>query len=229
MKLYEIVWGIYPRRVGVYLAEKGITDIERIDMPVGPEMQIPILGNMTIPGSVPALDTGNGQIIGGSIAILEYLEEIYPSPNLMGDTPLDRALTREIVSCIEEATIHYGVWVHHGSVLFAQMVDQVPTSAKTAIGYFNKYMKRLDAYAAASKGDFLAGDKVTIADCIAYSAIQFMNEAYSVPIPEGCPALEAWFARFSERPSAKRPDYPPFVLSVTQGLPKQTEAALERA
>ena len=30
MKLYELAWGLYPRRVGIYLAEKGITSIERV-------------------------------------------------------------------------------------------------------------------------------------------------------------------------------------------------------
>ena len=229
MKLYEISWGIYPRRVGVYLAEKGIADIERIDMPVGPEMQIPILGDMTIPGSVPALDIGNGRVIGGSIAIIEYLEEIYPTPNLMGETPVERSLTREVISAIEEATIHYGVWVYHGSPLFAGMFPQVPQAAEQAIIYFNKFMQRLDKYAATSTGEFLAGDKVTIADCVTFSAIQFMIEVYSVPIPDGCPNLEAWFERFSKRPCAKKPDYPASVLSVTQGLPAHTQAALAKA
>lgn len=225
MKLYEISWGIYPRRVGVYLAEKGITDIERIDI-VPKEVGPPILGDLTIPGSVPALDTGDGHIIGSSIAVLEYLEERYPTPNLLGETAIERAKTREVVSVIDEATIHYGNWVHHVSPLFADHVKQNAHVGAAGNASFVRFTQRLEKYAAASPGPFLVGENVTIADCITFSALQFMKEVYSVPMPDDCPTLEKWYAMFSERPSARKPDYPPFVLEITRGLPEQTAAAL---
>ncbi|MCC2976670.1 hypothetical protein LK533_08275 [Sphingomonas sp. PL-96] len=92
MTLYELEWGLYPRRVGIYLAEKGITGIERI-----------------------AFDALAATLVRSSIAILEYLEERFPSPDMLGATPEARARTRELVGVIDEAAMQFGIWCHKAS------------------------------------------------------------------------------------------------------------------
>lgn len=222
MKLYEISWGIYPRRVGVYLAEKGISGIERIDVPVSADTPSPILGDLTPSGTVPALAIDGDRVIGSSLAIIEYLEDCFPSPNMMGATPSARARTRELVAVLDEATVHMGTWVRNASPLFAGRVPQNREAAKVAAQYYDRAIHMLDKWAGLSSGPWLAGPSITIADCIAFSALQFAREVYSVPIPDDCPALTSWFDRFSTRPSATAPAYPPEILAVARGLVEQT-------
>lgn len=71
-----------PCRVGIRLAEKGITGIERTAfdaLAIWPPPEIARLGPL---GTVPILETQEGKLIRSSIAILEYLEERLPSPEM---------------------------------------------------------------------------------------------------------------------------------------------------
>lgn len=115
MKLYELDWGLYPRRVGIYLVEKGITGIERIAFDVLAAWPAPEIARLSPMGTVPILETENGTLIRSSIAILEYLEERFPSPAMLGTTPEERARTREFVAVIDEAAIQFGIWCHKAS------------------------------------------------------------------------------------------------------------------
>jgi glutathione S-transferase len=220
MKLYEISWSIYPRRIGIYLAEKGITNLERVevDLPTRPNSRI--FEGRTLAGTVPAMDTGEGPMIGASIAILEYLEEQFPTPNMLGKTPFARARTREFVSVIEEATIHMGVWVHNASPIFAAGEPQNMVVARASMeAYFGK-LRLLDRMATAQGGEFLVGDNVTIADCIAFATLQKGAEFFAAPFPDDCPTLERWYKRFSSRPSGAIPSYPPVLLEMAKGTLK---------
>lgn len=102
MKLYNFGWGPYPRRITIYLAEKGIPDLDAVEVefPHQPELWPEgFLSRMNPSHSLPVLDAGNGVlIIGQSLAILEYLGERYPEPDTLGTTPESRAITRELVS-----------------------------------------------------------------------------------------------------------------------------------
>lgn len=107
MKLYELEWGLYPRRDGIYLAEKGITGIERIAFNALDAWPPPELTRLGPIGTVPILYTEEGTLIRSSIAILEYLEERFPSPDMFGATAEKRARTRELVSVIDEAAMQF--------------------------------------------------------------------------------------------------------------------------
>lgn len=71
MKLYELAWGLYPRRIGIYLGEKGITGIERIAFDALVAWPAPEMKRLSPMGTVPILDVGNGTLIRSSVAILE--------------------------------------------------------------------------------------------------------------------------------------------------------------
>ena len=116
----------------IYLAEKGISDIEvvEVEFPHRPELWPEgFLLKLNPAHSLPVLDTGKGALIGQSIAILEYLRELYPSPNMLGETPEEHAQARELVSIFEEATAFFGIWARQGSRLNA---DRHRTSAEAA-------------------------------------------------------------------------------------------------
>jgi glutathione S-transferase len=77
MKLYELNWGLYPRRIGIYLSEKGIIDIERIALDAMDAESLAHLKSVSSLGTVPVLQVEDGLKIRSSIAILEYLEDRY--------------------------------------------------------------------------------------------------------------------------------------------------------
>lgn len=218
MKLYELEWGLYPRRVTIYLAEKGITGIERIAFDVMAVWPAPEMARLSPAGTVPILQTDGGALIRSSVAILEYLEERFPSPNMVGATPEDRARTREFVSVIDEAAIQFGIWCRKASPLFAGREVQNREAAAFAADAYHRQLRLLDTMMRETSGPYLTGSVVTIADCIVMATLQFAEQVYSVPVPDECTNLASWYAAFSARTSAALPPYPGPVLALAQGL-----------
>jgi glutathione S-transferase len=216
MKLYELIWGVYPRRVIIYLAEKGISDIERIPLDFfRGENRQPEHLTRNPAGTVPVLEISHGVYIRQSTAILEYLEETYPSPNMIGGTPEERAFTRDLMSLINESTQFFGSYVTHASPLFAAMIEQKRDAADAAWEFYRQRMATLDQMI--KDADFLNGGYPTIADCALASLIGFARDFYNVAVPPDCRRIIGWYARFSARPSAAPPKYPPELLAITHG------------
>src|SRR5579863_7801295 len=218
MKLYNFGWGPYPRRIAIYLAEKEITDIElvEVEFPHHPELWPEgFLLKLNPAHSLPVLDNGRGLLIGQSIAILEYLEEQYCARNMLGATPEDRAVTRELVSIFDEATSFFGLWARQGGPINA---DRHRQNTAAAVFGAERYVNKLRVAEAKQSGSFLFGATPTIADCVASALIEFASQFYGVSLPADCPKLSAWFARMSERPSMHRPKYPAEMLEVSRHL-----------
>lgn len=218
MKLYEIPWGLYPRRVSIYLAEKGICNVERVAFDVLSAWPPPELLRLNPAGTVPILQTEDGTLIRSSIAILEYLEERFPEPDMLGRTPEAAARTRELVSVVDEAASQFVIWCREGSALFAMRKRQSAEAASVASEAYYERLKLLDTLAQESKGQFLAGSRVSIADCIAIATLQFAQNFYGVPLPDDCPALSDWYASITLRPSAAVPEYPAPLQKLAYGL-----------
>ncbi|MBX7481963.1 glutathione S-transferase family protein [Qipengyuania qiaonensis] len=219
MKLYEFDWALFPRRVGIYLAEKGIDGIERVALDALDPGAGSRIAGLSLQGTVPALEIEDGTVIGSSIAVLEYLEERFPSPDMIGATPQARARTREFVSVIDEAANQLGIWCHKGSPMFANQEEQSPKAATFAADAYHGRLHLLDRMMAAAGGPFVAGSQITIADCIAMATLQFADEFYGVPVPQNCRTLAAWRSHFAARPSAASPAYPQQLLEIAYGLP----------
>jgi len=94
MRLYEAKMAPYPRRVKIYLAEKGI-ELERVEVDLhARENRSPAFLKKNPSGKIPVLELEGGAFLPESAAIMEYLEEIYPRPSMLGETPEQRAQTR---------------------------------------------------------------------------------------------------------------------------------------
>ncbi len=222
MKLFNFAWGPYPRRLTLYLAEKGIDAIERVEVefPHQPELWPPsFLLALNPAHSLPVLDTGDGTKIGQSVAILEYLEERYPEPNLIGTTAEARAATRAMVAIFDEATSFFGIWARHGSRLNAGRHTMSREAAAIGAERFGSKLRVAESLMA---GPFLTGETVTIADCVAMALLEFTDQFYGVALPVDTPRLAQWYARFAQRPSAQRPVYPAEMLQLARGLPEQS-------
>lgn len=224
MKLYEMEFGVYPRRVSIYLAEKGITDVERspFDLSQGwPPKDMPKLSPL---GTVPILQVDQDIIIRSSIAILEYLEERYPTPPMIGSTLAEKARTREFVALADEATTMFSFWVRKASPLFTGREELNRDAARLGAEWYYRRLREIDILMSEKDGEFLVGNSPTIADCITYSTVQFAHDLYDVPYPEDAPRLMDWFHRFAARPSATSVPFPADLRAATQGLPALTWA-----
>src|SRR5580658_7274873 len=92
MKLYNSNLSPNPRRVRIFLAEKGVS-IPRVEVDLGKlEHKRPEFSALNPFHTVPVLELDDGTMISESIAICRYIEELCPEPNLFGATALQRAM-----------------------------------------------------------------------------------------------------------------------------------------
>ena len=97
MKLYTSRRAPNPRRVDMFLAEKGVTHIERVvlDLNQGEHRSAAFLAKNPL-ARVPVLELDDGRLLSESRAICTYLESLFPEPNLMGASPQERAFYRAL-------------------------------------------------------------------------------------------------------------------------------------
>ena len=96
MKLYHYQFAPNPRKVRIYIAEKGFPiDYEEVDLAKGENRTPEFLAKNPM-GSLPVLELDDGNYLTESLAIIEYLEELHPDPPMIGTTPLERARTHEL-------------------------------------------------------------------------------------------------------------------------------------
>lgn len=201
MKLYTTPRAPNPRRVRIFLAEKGIVlDEEAVDLGrlehkrdgyavINPLQQVPVL------------ELDDGTRIAESMAICRYFEELHPEPPLFGTDNLDRALVEMWQRRMEFALLYrVSQAFRHAHPAMAEM--ETPQVAEW--GEINK-PKVLEALAwldgELSGRSYVAGDRFTVADITALVAVDFMKPA-RIPQPEGHHHLWRWHAEVSARPSA---------------------------
>jgi glutathione S-transferase len=200
MKLYGNATGANCRRVAVYLVEKGLTlDTENMDLSSG-VLKTPAFLAMNPAGMVPVLELDDGSYLPESSAILEYLEELHPTPAMIGDTPAQRGRVRAIERVASDLGVLTIATYMHSHPMFAARLTQVPAVAEASQVMVDQHLKVLEAYI----GDnaFLAGDSPTTADCTLFPLFQTCRVRLKAPFGMDQPKLSAWYERFEKRPSA---------------------------
>lgn len=173
MKLYDSKRAPNPRRVRWFMAEKGITDIEviQVDIFKGDHRQPDYLTKFGL-ANVPALELDDGTNITESVAICRYLESLYPEPNLFGRDAKEIAViemwTRRAEMLLATPLM---MAVRHGHPALAAIETQVPEIAETNRKGAERAVKLFDRRLADS--EFIAGDRVTIADILAFTGLDF--------------------------------------------------------
>jgi glutathione S-transferase len=202
MKILETRLAPNPRRVRIFLAEKGIdVTFEQVDLMKG-DLKTDAFTKLNKLQRVPVLVLDDGTSICESIAICRYFEELQPSPALFGTGPLGRAqvemwqrrMELGLLSAVASAFRH----LHP-----AMATLEVPQVA--AWGEANKpraleMLQLLNDQLGANR--YVAGDAYSVADITAMVAIDFMKPA-RVARPEGLANLDRWYGEVSARPSAK--------------------------
>ena len=120
MKLYAFVVAPNPTRVRLVLAEKRArgAEIEMpevfVDLREGEQREAPHLARNPL-GKLPVLELDDGRFLTESAAIIEYLEECYPEPTLLGTNPLERARNRELDRLADAGVLFSVAWTVHAT------------------------------------------------------------------------------------------------------------------
>lgn len=201
MRLYSNATGANCRRVAIYLAEKGL-EIETIDMDLSSgELKTPAFLAKNPAGLVPVLELDDGTHIVESTAIIEYLEELHPAPNLIGETPVRRARVRAAERVASDLGVVTIAAMQHSHPFFAARVTQVPAVAEALQKSVDQQIDVLEALIGDSP--FLAGDEATIADIVLFPLIYTCRERLNVPFAVDRTRLSAWYDRFKARRSVE--------------------------
>jgi glutathione S-transferase len=202
MKLYDSRLAPNPRRVRWLMAEKGIEDIEivDIDLMTGAHKTPEYLAKAGV-ANVPALTLDDGETITESLAIGRYLESIYPEPNLFGRDPRETAVVEMWTRRAEMmAATPLMMAVRHGHPALAVLETQVPEIAQTSRASAERALKLFERRLGES--EWIAADRVTMADGVLFIAMEFARMV-RFKIPEEMTSLIRWQAAMHERPSAK--------------------------
>jgi len=202
MRLYDAAIAPNPRRVRWLMAEKGITDIEvvPVSIPEGEHKRPEYLAKAGV-ANLPMLEMDDGTAITESIAICRYLESRYPEPNLFGRTPQETAVIEMWMRRAEmmvATPFMLGVRLTHPG--FAALEAPAPEvgawNQKNALAALKVLDRRLEGR------EWLAADRLTIADIVAFTGIDFARIVRLRP-PEELTNLVRWAQAMRERPAAK--------------------------
>ena len=201
MKLYDGGRAPNPRRVRVFLAEKGITvPTEQVDL--GKLQQRSAAYTAINPlQRVPALALDDGTVITELIAICRYFEALQPDPPLFGRGALEIALI-EMWSRRAELHLYMPVSIvfQHLHPAMKAMVDQQIAEW----GEVNKprvfdFLRFLDGELKTRV--YVAGARFSVADITTLVAVDFMKVS-KMTVPDELTEVRRWYAHVSARPSA---------------------------
>ena len=207
MKLHDCQMAPNPRRVRIFLAEKGL-DVEKVEHSIlGGET----CGNSYLKinpwGTVPALELDDGTVIREAPAIFRFVEAHHPAPNLLGHDPKEAAEIEawerfsEIngISAIGEFFRNQTEALAGRGLPGPTSLDLIPAlveRGKRRAGWFYQQLNEQ-----LGRHEFLGRDSYSVADITAQCAIDF-GSAVSLGIPDDCPNVARWHKVVSGRASA---------------------------
>jgi glutathione S-transferase len=202
MKLYDGGRAPNPRRVRIFIGEKGITvPTEQVDLPTMAHRS-EFFTAINPLQEVPALVLDDGTIITESIAICRYFEALHPTPAMFGGDALDQARVemwnRRIEHNLFFAVTQVFRHLHPG--MKAAQVPQVAAWGEANQTRVATFLPILDRQLADCR--FVAGDNHSVADITALVTIDFMKAARLALAPEYRNILR-WHTEVAARPSAK--------------------------
>ncbi len=204
MKLLEMTGAPNPRRVRIFLAEKGVeVPLVQVDMQAG-EHKTPAFLEKNPSGKIPVLELDDGTCIAESIAICRYFEALHPEPNLFGATPVEAACVEMVNRQLEfELLASVGMAWRNGPIVAAMAAgrfEQIPAAKTQGESGARAYYERLDGELA--QRPCVAGERFTVADITALVTVDFATNLVELKPDDGLSNLWRWHAEMSARPSA---------------------------
>lgn len=201
MKLYDGGRAPNPRRVRVFLAEKGI-EVPLVPVDMGAlGHRSPEISGLNPLQRLPVLVLDDGTVLTESIAICRYFEALHPQPALFGEGALGEALV-EMWQRRMELNLMMPVAQAFRHIHPAMKEWEVPQIAEW--GEANKpkaleFLRMLDGELAGR--EYVAGDAFSVADITGMIAIDFMKPA-RIEVPAECANVLRWYEALKARPSA---------------------------
>jgi glutathione S-transferase len=204
MKLYMAPRAPNPRRVQMFIAEKGIVGIEEIpvDLNAQAHKTPEFLGKSPL-ARIPVLELDDGRCLGETRAICTYLEGLAPAPNLMGVDATERAF----IEMTDRRAEFYVLgplsdWVRHTHPGLAPL--QNPQFPEFGISQKSVFLRNMGWLEGVLTGqEFVAGARFTIVDITAFCGMEFAKLVKFRPGEAGFAHVQAWRDRVAERGSAK--------------------------
>ncbi len=207
MKFYDCKTAPSPRRVRIFIAEKGI-DVETVEVDLASGEQFSEAFRRINPDCVvPALELDDGSHLSEVIAICQYLEERHPEPSLLGATPEERARVSMWNAKVEQQ----GLWAMADAfrntvkglagkaVTGPHDYEQIPELAERGRRRVEQFFRRLDGQLADNR--YVAGEHFSIADISALVVVDFAKWI-KIQVPDDAANVRRWYDEVSARPSA---------------------------
>jgi glutathione S-transferase len=210
MKLYDCAVAPNPRRARMFIAEKGIEV---------PKVEIDILGGENLKqdylsvnprGLLPLLELDDGTRFDEVMAICRYIEELHPTPCLLGRTPVERAQVESLQRKMEFDGMIAGSEVFRNQhPQFAARsipggggaeIEAIPQLVQRGTQTLSRFFDAVESYL--ENCEFMAGDTFTMVDITALCAVDFVAWV-DITIPDGNSHTKAWYQAVSSRPSAQ--------------------------
>jgi glutathione S-transferase len=207
MKLFDCTTAPNPRRVRIFLAEKGIVlPTIQVDLRAGEQFR-PEFRAINPACTVPVLEFDDGRRIAEVVAICVYFEAIRPDPPLMGIGAQDRAIVaawqgrveREGLWAVAEAFRNATPGLKGRALPGPDNYEQIPALAERGRARAARFFAAIDS--ALQDREFIAGDRFSIADITALVTVDFAGWI-KMPIPDECTDLKRWHKAVAARPSA---------------------------
>jgi glutathione S-transferase len=201
MKLYDGGRAPNPRRVRIFLAEKGIkVPTEQVDLGAL-QQRTPAYTAINPMQRVPALVLDDGTVIAESVAICRYFEALNPDPPLFGRGALESALVEMWNRRVEfHLFLPVATVFQHLHPAMKQMIDpQVPAWGEANKPRIVDFLQFLDGEL--ESRPYVAGENFTVADITAFVAVDFMRVS-KLDVPAALANLRRWREAVAARPSA---------------------------
>ncbi len=209
--LYHLFLSPFSRKVRLALGEKAL-ETEFLVEKVWERRDGFLAVNPT--GQVPVLVDDDGTIVAESMAICEYLDEVYPDPAILGRGAAARAEVRRLVAWFD---------LKFNAEVSANLLDQKvwkrfmglgePDSEAIRAGHYNLHT-HLDYIAwLTERRNWLAGDDYSVADMAAAAHLSCLDYLGDVPWEDHEDARN-WYARIKSRPTFR-----PLLADHIPGLP----------
>src|SRR5208282_3708280 len=200
MKIYDFAFAPNPRRLRIFVAEKGLKiPLEQVDIFAGKNRTPEMLAKNPA-GGLPVVELDDGSCLAESVAICRYLEGLHPEPNMVGKNSREQAVIEMWNRRIELGLFAAaGRAFQHTNEVFKPILKQFPEYGATQRESAAQHLNWLDEQIGSKP--FIAGDRFTIADITAEVAVDFAALA-GITADPALKNLARWYQSVSSRPSA---------------------------
>ncbi len=185
------------RKARLALGEKRLDFAEHVTEPWRRDEELLVLNPA---GELPVLVEEDGTTLCGANTICEYLDEVYPEPNLLGRTPAARAEARRLADWFD-GKFHNEVTRHLAGEKLTRRISEnaAPDSRALKAGRKNVHIHLQYIAWLTERRSWLAGDHVTVADISAAANISLVDYCGDIPWTDH-PLAKEWYVRFKSRP-----------------------------